>query len=62
MSRDGLVGRAVRSIGAHSYHYLFLPFSHYLLPSLWGVEDDGGRMMLGVGLVGQAAWLAGLVT
>ena len=65
LSRDGLVGRAVRSIGLTFIIILSCRFSHSILPSLGGgggVEDDGWGMVLGVGLVGRAAWIAGLVT
>ena len=63
MSRDGLVVRAVRSVGPTFMIVLSCCFSYSLIPSLGrGVVDDGGGMVLGVSLVGRAAWFAGLVT
>ena len=62
LSRDGLVGWAVRSNGLTFIIVLSRRFSRSLLPSL-GEGDVGGDPggWCWMGSVGRAAWFAGLV-
>ena len=60
-----MVSRAVRSIGLTFniiFFASFLTFSLSFIFFLGGggdIENDGGGMVFGVGLAGQAAWLPG---
>ena len=57
-----MVGRAVRSIGLTFNIIFFASFLTFSLSFIFlggDIENDGGGMVLGVGLAGQAAWLRG---